>query len=169
MDVPKIKELISIKETAFLETGVDLDFYSIKERNIHLCMNYIFSPDVKYYDNRVSSLKLLKIFKDNLLDDNKKNNSVIISGYSTGKSHLALVLANYFSREKESAEIKAIYESLEKNCQEETVKEFKEFKEKSKKPQLVILLDGRKFFNLCSGFFKGVKQALTEKSQNQRV
>lgn len=160
----KIKDLISVNHNAALIRGVQLDWYGdprFEAENERLVTSYVFSSGAAARD----SLTATSIFErviNSLGGGGGHNVFTIVAQYGHGKSHLALVLANYFGRPAEDRLVANIIGQIEASTNQETASRFRSFKARSSKPQLVVRLSGHEFTNLRQGFMKALRRALDE-------
>ncbi len=98
-----------------------------------------------------------------------ENRFVAIANYGHGKSHLALVLANYFARPATSPEARTIFERIEHALNlPAKAQGYREYKEE-RGEFLVLRLRGDDPRPLREQFFRALKQALTEHEQTRGV
>ena len=157
----KIKDLVKINTEAVLDTGIQLDWYYDSTRNERLSKGYMFSYG-KFSGNKVSSIGILRRVQDCLLDSQKENIFTVIAGYGQGKTHFALVLANFFGRAFDDPLVEEIINSIEHSSSGAEAAHFRSFKKNIKKPSLVIKIAGHMFRDLRQGFLKALRNALDE-------
>lgn len=160
----KISDLIEVNERATLVKGVQLEWYqdpSLQEENTKLALGYMFSSG-RARQGALSAISLFERIKDSLTQTSKPSIFTIIAHYGHGKSHFALVLANYFGRSSKDPILQGLIEQIEKcsSENEDTASSFKTFKENSKKPQLVVCLSGHNFTDLRQGFLRALRRSL---------
>lgn len=157
----KIKDLVKINTEAVLDTGIQLDWYYDSTRNERLSKGYMFSYG-KFSGNKISSIGILRRVQDCLLDSQKENIFTVIAGYGQGKTHFALVLANFFGRAFDDPLVEEIINSIEHSSANAEAAHFRSFKKNIKKPSLVIKIAGHLFRDLRQGFLKALREALDE-------
>ena len=157
----KIKDLVKINTEAVLDTGIQLDWYYDSIRNERLSKGYMFSYG-KSSEKKVSSIGILRRVQDCLLDSQKENIFTVIAGYGQGKTHFALVLANFFGRAFDDPLVEEIINSIEHSSSGAEAEHFRSFKKNIKKPSLVIKIAGHMFRDLRQGFLKALRNALDE-------
>ena len=91
---------------------------------------------------------------------NVPNRFTFIANYGHGKSHFALMLANYFGRPSDSPEVAAILDKLDHALDDRAEFGFFEsLKSKDRKPFLVLTLRGDEPGDLRSKFFRALDEA----------
>ncbi len=173
--------MLTLGEIAQLDTkgqfrsDVQLSDYDNPSLNLALLQSYIFStstPDT--YGRRAQAIASLDLLKELIRGYSfdrfgTDNRFVAIANYGHGKSHLALVLANYFAKPYASQEVKTILERIDQALSNPAlVESFRDFK-KARSEFLVIRLRGDTPRPLREQFFPALKQALEEHAQTQDV
>ena len=156
-------------------SDVQLSDYDNPSLNLSLLQSYIFStstPDT--YGRRAQAIASLDLLKELIKAYSFErfgtdNRFVAIANYGHGKSHLALVLANYFARPHASQEVETIFERIKQTCNDPALAEhFQDFK-KERGEFLVIRLRGDTPRPLREQFFPALQQALGEHAQTRVV
>src|SRR5689334_19979255 len=106
----KIRDLVSIDEEAEFRNDVQLSDFEDREANLALLRSYIFTQTAP--GEQESTVSILRIATETLSNGRLENRIAVVANYGHGKSHLALVLANYFGRTNPSPELKIILEKL---------------------------------------------------------
>jgi len=168
-----IRELVVIDDKARFRSDVQLSLFEEPQENLALLESFIFStasPGSRIQAaKQVSSVdflsQLIEAYASNRLD----NRFVAIANYGHGKSHLALVLANYFSHATDSPEVKTVLGKLEHALNDAArAARFRSFKE-SRGEFLVIRLRGDTPSNLREQFLPSLEKALQEHPATQHV
>jgi hypothetical protein len=161
-----IGELVSLDEQAQFRNDVQLDAFDNPVKNMALLRSYLFTasaPNTEAGDARsVSSVDLLEQLVQAFLSDRLENRLVTIANYGHGKSHLALALANLFSKPFDSPEVQLILSKLA-NAVTNSAKaaRYRTFKE-SKGEFLVVRLRGDLTRNLHEQVIAGIERAIDE-------
>ena len=169
--VEKISSLISVNTQATLTRGVHLSCYGdadpdrIRE-NERLASGYIFSSGAASGNLR-SAVDIFERVRDALNTSGTHNVFSIIAQYGHGKSHFALVLANYFGRPPDDPVLIKIVAQIEACTNSNTAYLFSAFKKEAQKPQLVVRLSGQDVRNLRQGFMQALRRALDENAQSR--
>lgn len=162
----KIKDIVSINSQAVLSNAIQLAWYSDseqKEQNDRLVGGYVFGNGVnRKIGNRteISSLPVFERIRDSFGNPQASNIFTIIARYGHGKSHFALVLANYFGLPPTSPVITDIINHIETCSDTATASHFRHFKNQTNKAQLVVTLAGHTFQDLRQGFLQALRRAL---------
>jgi hypothetical protein len=162
--VEKISDLISMNSQAALIPGVQLEWYGnpLKEaENDRLVSSYIFSSGAAT-QNATSAITIFERIRQTLTQKDEHNVFTVIAHYGHGKSHFALVLANYFGRQPGDPVLEKLLDQLEACTDKNTAFHFRQFKKNAEKPQLVVRLSGHDFTNLRQGFLSALRRALNE-------
>src|SRR5436309_11953461 len=96
----KIRNLVSVNNQATLTRGVQLSWYGDPRQaneNERLASGYIFSHGAATGNLR-SAIDIFTRVRETLNTSGTHNVFTIVAQYGHGKSHFALVLANYFGR-----------------------------------------------------------------------
>ncbi len=160
-----IKDLVHIDEHGAFRSDVQLSDCDNPALNRELLRNYIFTvsaPSTSLAGRDVSAGEVLKTLKDAFTLGRVENRLVLTANFGHGKSHLALTLANFFSRPAESEEVRIIFERLGQALNNPAaLSGYRDFKQ-SKGEFLVIRLRGDGFDDLQEGFLRAMEQALSE-------
>jgi hypothetical protein len=160
----KISDLISMNSQAALIPGVQLEWYGnpLKEAdNERLVSSYIFSSGAAT-QNAASAITIFERIRQSLTQPDTHNVFTVIAHYGHGKSHFALVLANYFGRRAGDPVLEKSLNQLEACTDKSTAYHFRQFKKQDERPQLVVRLSGNDFTNLRQGFLSALRRALDE-------
>lgn len=169
----KIKDIVQLDTKGEFRSDVQLSDFDNPTLNLSLLQSYIFSVSIpNSFGERTQSIagvglldEIVKAFKY----DRFENRFVAIANYGHGKSHLALVLANYFSRPVDSPEVKTVFDriayAVEKPAKAEGYRDFKQ----ERKEFLVLQLRGDDPRPLREQFFRALKKALSEHEATRGV
>lgn len=167
MTTYRIGDLVKVDERASFRNDVQLDNFDDPTLNLGLINSYLFSTalpgggrslqerqDISPY---MVLEKLVQVFNSNL-----ENRFCLIANYGHGKSHLALALANYFSRPASSPEVSTLLQKITNALGDPaTAARYHDFK-KSKGEFLVLRLRGDLPHNLHDQLLSGLEKALNE-------
>jgi len=168
-----IKEIVKLDSQGTFISAVQLSDYDNPTDNLSLVKSYIFAssvPEVQRGESRaVGSVDLLRDLRLSYINSSV-NRFVIIANFGHGKSHLGLVLANFFSKPYKSEEVQEILgrigHTLQQNQPE--VENFHEFKREYDR-FLVIRVRGDTPRTLREQFFPALKSALQEHPDTQNA
>ena len=161
-----IGDLVGVDEQAEFRNDVQLDAYSNPQQNLALLRSYLFSTAApergRTAVKSISSVGLLEEIIEAFLRDRLENRLVAIANYGHGKSHLALALANYFSRPFQSEEVSLLLNKISNSVGDPAkAARFANFKEINGE-FLVIRLRGDTLHSLREQFLAGLERSLAE-------
>ncbi len=169
----KIKDIVKLDTRGEFRSDVQLSDYDKDSLNRSLLQSYIFSVSTpSSFGGRTQSIaalglldELLKAFRYDKFD----NRFAAIANYGHGKTHLALVLANYFARPTTSPEVAIILDRIEQALNNPPKAQgYREFKEE-RGEFLVLRLRGDEPRPLREQFFRALQLALGEHGQTHDV
>lgn len=149
----QLKDIIRFKKELYFNGAVQVDWFYNKEKQSEVAKSFVFhgpeyfgvsEDDLTYKTHRlVDTATFTNILTNKLYGESPLSNFFMtIAPYGTGKSHLAVTLASLFSGDK------AIQNGIVSNITKVDNKIGTEIKEYSLKPNLVLVLNGMKDFNL---------------------
>ena len=155
----KLKDLVFVEDSATLIPDVQISFF-YDEKNSKLVKSYVHGRHDVKSGNSATSLSIInEIITNDLSRKVSASRFLIISDYGCGKSHLGLMLSNFFSLKSEDNLMQIFLE----NVQRYSGNDFKEYIEnykKSNKPKLPILLSGESIEDLKTEIQKSLKRSL---------
>jgi len=169
-----IRELVKVDDKARFRSDVQLSLFDDPQENLALLESFIFSaasPGSRRLQatTQVSSTEFLNQLIEAYISDRVENRFVAIANYGHGKSHLALALANYFSRPTGSAEVETVLDKLDRALNEPARSaRYRDFKE-SRGEFLVIRLRGDTPSSLREQFLPALEKALQEHPATQNA
>lgn len=167
-----LKDVVKIDTQGKFISAVQLSDYDKPEDNLSLVKSYIFAesaPDT--YGGQLVSVGSIDLLRHLRLsfNNNSSNCFAVVANYGHGKSHLALVLANYFGKPARSPEVKKILERIDQAVNNPAkTEDYHEFKRQNDR-FLVIRLSGDTHKTLREQFFPAIQKALKEHKETQSV
>lgn len=163
-----INDLVKMDEQGEFRSDVQLSDYQSPELNRKLLEHYIFSTKAPttygVSQRRVASIEVLDTLRNIYISERAENRITIVANYGHGKSHLALVLANFFSHPADSPEAQTILKRIDHALHTPAkLRGYKDFK-KSKGEFLVVRLRGDEPIGLRQQFLTGLEAAMQEHS-----
>lgn len=163
----KFGDLISFKDNLFFEGAVQADWFYDKEKSKLVAESFVFhSKDYFGIDNE-KNVNLIdtvtfteEITSRVLSEDNGMNLTLAIAGYGTGKSHLAVTLAQLLSG---GEYMPSTYDVIKNNIKQFGVSAqntIHNLDELQTKPNLVLVLNGMRDFNLHAELLKVANKSL---------
>lgn len=158
----QISELVKVNEEAILANAVNFGMMDDEEKNLGLCRGFVFNYESK--NPKASTLGVLEAIQRSYRSRNEANIHLFVQDYGRGKSHFALVTANYFKQLIESQEIQGILEQVRKASINNPgiVEDLEAYKRRNQK-HLVICLSGEEM-DLRKSFLKAINKTLTEEN-----
>lgn len=167
MSTHKIANLVKVDERAAFRNDVQLDNFDNPQLNLGLINSYLFSSALPGGRSMAQSSviaptgvleNLVQAFANSRLD----NRFYLIATYGHGKSHLALALANYFSRAHDAPEVNILIKKLSNTLGSPAqAKRYDDFK-RSRGEFLVLRLRGDVPHSLHEQVLQGLEKALGE-------
>lgn len=106
-----LNELVHVRSEGKLVPAVHLDHYDDAALNDRLCAHYIFTHATGLPPGHISSVGIIERAQD-AFSGLEKNRFTVRGTYGTGKSHLALAVANFFGRELDSRAVQCLLDGL---------------------------------------------------------
>lgn len=162
-----IRSLVVIDDKARFRRDVQLSAFDSQKDNLELLSSYLFTvaaPGTNAVGSasQVSAVDLLDKLLEAYRIAREHNRFVVIANYGHGKSHLALALANYFSKAYDSPEFAIVKEKLEHSVNNAAkASTYVEFKQQ-RGEFLVIRLRGDTPSSLREQFIPSLERALAE-------
>lgn len=155
-----IRDLVTHDQQAEFRNDVQLSHYDDPKTNLGLMQSFIFSYNAPR--GMVSAVDLLEKLRNAFTIARQDNRLVCIANYGHGKSHLALVLANYFAKPYGSPELEKVLDKVSKAVDNPTkLERLREFRQE-KGEFLVIRLRGDENIGLREQFINQIQVALQE-------
>ncbi len=169
----RIQDLVSLDISGDFRSDVQLSDADDINLNKELLRSYIFTVDApKAYGAHQISLSardVLETLKTIFTVDREENRVVLTANYGHGKSHLALVLANFFGCPVGSVEVETILDRLGQALNNQSLLSgYRDFK-KTKGEFLVVRLQGDRIADLHEGFIIALEQALREHDATKNI
>lgn len=157
MTAALLGEFVQGLSEAEFRSDVQLSSFRRPE-NLDLVKSYIFTG--KAVEGKKSSAELLRLLAEAYMPGNVPNRFTFIANYGHGKSHFALMLANYFGKPLDSPEVDTILDKLEHTLVDRAEYGFfRGFKSNHRRPFLVLTLRGDEPGDLRSKFFRALEEA----------
>ncbi|GAP17319.1 hypothetical protein [Levilinea saccharolytica] len=164
-----IRDLVMHDQQAEFRSDVQLSHYDHPKTNLGLLQSFIFSYNAPR--GMVSAVDVLETLRGVFTVARQENRIVCIANYGHGKSHLALVLANYFAKPYGSPELEKVLEKVSKAVDNQTkVQRLREFRQEQGE-FLVVRLRGDENIGLREQFMNQIQVALQEHqaTKNERL
>ena len=152
-----LKELVEVNQKGNVTNAVNFDMMDDPETNQDLCDSFIFNYDPRKPE--LSTVGILDRLKESYHSRNQPNIHMMIQQYGKGKSHFAVVLANFFGKPADSPEVHGIVEQVDKATSGSSKvigEKIKSYKQRQEKPHLVLCLSGDKGGDIRKQFLQVV-------------
>jgi hypothetical protein len=155
----ELRDIVRINEKGLVADAVNLKMMDDPVKNLHLCEGFIFNYDTQ--KPKESTVGVLVKVQESFHGANHPNVHIVVQDYGKGKSHFALVMANFFKRPAGSAEVHGILHQIEMavGARSSISEDLKNYKERNK-PHLVIRLSGDQMTDLKVAFLKSLRLEL---------
>lgn len=155
-----IRDIVTHDRQAEFRNDVQLSHYDDPKTNLGLMQSFIFSHNAPR--GMSSAVDLLERLRSTFTIARQENRLVCIANYGHGKSHLALVIANYFAKPYGSPELEKVLEKVSKAVDNQTkVDHLRDFR-KEQGEFLVIRLRGDVNIGLREQFITQIQIAFKE-------
>lgn len=170
----KIKDIISLKKDVIFGGAVQTEWFYEEKAKV-IAENFVFhGPDffgVTDEDVEFKAHKLMdtctyaNMIANKLYSEDGNPIVLTIAGYGTGKSHLSVTLGSLFSANKTDG----LFNKIIGNIERLNSGIAKEIKEKHDKPNLVLVINGMKDFNLNYEILNTAKKSLRQKGYGEEI
>ncbi len=137
-----IRDIVEIDQQGFVADAVQLSMMADPDKNLPLCQGFVFNYDAN--KPKESTLGVLDAVRRSFHSANNPNIHLMIQEFGKGKSHLALVIANFFKNSANSPEVIGILERVKAATTSKTQAIYEDlvaYKTRSL-PHLVICISG---------------------------
>lgn len=149
----QLSDVVRFKKELYFDGAVQIDWFYNKEKQAAVAKSFVFhgpeyfgidEDDVDFKSHKLlDTASYTNILANKIYDENALSNFFLtIAPYGTGKSHLSVTLASLFSGDDDSRK------SILKNMQSIDSKIANSLQSYSYKPNLVLVLNGMRDFNL---------------------
>lgn len=161
----QIKDIIEFRKDRFFEGAVQVDWFYNPPKSAMVAQNFMFHGN-KYFgtDNedfsrkkQTDTVSLVEYFGEKLNDSSQNPLSLAIADYGTGKSHLAVTLAQLFSGE---AYMPETYNRIISNIGKIDADAARKIKQLYDGRNFVLVINGMRDFNLHSEMLRAAKKSL---------
>lgn len=171
----QIKDILSLKKDVVFGGAVQTDWYYNNEKSDIISENFIFhgpnffgvtEDDVEFKSHKLmDTCSYVEMISNRLYDDDGNPILLTIAGYGTGKSHLAVTLGKLFS----STQDDIVYKKILRNISSADINIANSIEAKTTKPNLVIVLNGMKDFNLNYEILSTAKRVLKSYGYGEEI
>lgn len=156
-----LSQLVEINEKGSIASSVNFGMMDNPEINLHLCEGFIFNYDQKKPE--LSTVGILDGLRRSYHSPNEPNIHLMIQDYGKGKSHFAVVIANYFKNSFNNPEVQGILHQVEiatLNKNKGIAEGLKLHKQNQQYNHLVICLSGDRGGDIRKQFLQTLVKSL---------
>jgi hypothetical protein len=154
-----LKQLVRINEEGLVADAVNFGMMEDATKNAGLCDGFVFNFDSGA--SKSSTVGVLDCVRRSFFSRSEPNVHLVVQDYGKGKSHFALVMANYFNKTHASPEVKGILRQIEValGSRQGILEDLRGHKERTK-PYLVIAISGERQVDLKQMMLKQIRHTL---------
>jgi hypothetical protein len=155
----QLHQIVKINELGMVANAVNFGMMADHDRNLRLCQGFVFNYN--HNNSKSSTLGVLDAIQKSYHSQNQPNIHLFVQDYGKGKSHFALVAANYFKQLLDSPEITGILDQIKNTAgnNQGIVEDLTAYKRRNPK-HLVICISGDNGIDLRQTFLKSLRQTL---------
>jgi hypothetical protein len=155
----QLHQIVRINESGIVANAVNFGMMADADKNLKLCQGFIFNYNQGY--PKSSTLGVLDAIQKSYQSVNQANIHLFVQDYGKGKSHFALVAANYFKQLLDSPEVEGILDQIKiaSEHNQGIVEDLKTYKRRNPK-HLVICISGDDGLDLKQIFLRSLGQTL---------
>lgn len=160
----RIGDIINFRKDLYFEGAVQADWFYAPEKSAKVAENFVFHGkdyfgiDANKKGKTIDTVSLVRILTDKLNDDAANPLSLAIADYGTGKSHLAVTLAQLLSGAKYMPETHAI---IIKNIQLVDADAAESINDICTDRNFVLVINGMRDFNLHYEILRAAQKSLS--------
>ncbi|MDF5724385.1 MAG: hypothetical protein PUP91_28780, partial [Rhizonema sp. PD37] len=158
-----LNQLVEINEKGIVANSVNFGMLDNQGMNLNLCEGFIFNYDLKKPE--LSTVGILDALRRSYHSRNEASIHLIIQDYGKGKSHFAVVIANFFKKSFNDREVQGILHQVEMATSgkgEAIAEGLKLYKQNQRHKHLVICLSGDTADNIKKQFLQVLVKSLDE-------
>ncbi|MBD2567735.1 hypothetical protein [Anabaena lutea] len=148
----QLNQIVTINESGMVANAVNFGMIADAEKNLLLCQGFVFNH---------STLDVLDKIQKSYQSPNSSNIHLFVQDYGKGKSHFAVVAANYFKQLLDGSEIQGILNQIKIAAENNQgiLEDLTAYKRRNPK-HLVICISGDEGIDLRQIFLKSLRQTL---------
>ena len=162
-----LNQLIRINEAGIVADSVNFGLMEESETNQKLCEGFVFNYDKDKLEE--STIGILETLRSSYDSRNQANVHLLIQQYGKGKSHFAVVIANYFSKPADSPEVQGILHQVENATGRNSaiVQRLQSYKKYGR--HLVVCLSGDRAGDIRKQFLQSLLKTLKDEGITDAV
>ncbi|CAD5946133.1 hypothetical protein [Planktothrix agardhii] len=156
----QLHQIVRINESGIVANAVNFGMMADADKNLKLCQGFVFNYN--HGHPKSSTLGILDAIQKSYQSVNQANIHLVVQDYGQGKSHLALVAANYFKQLLESPEVKGILNQIKiaSEHNQGIVEDLTTYKRRNPKHLVICINGGSSESDLRKIFLRALSQTL---------
>lgn len=158
-------DILTFRKDLYFDGAVQIDWFYQKEKSSKVAENFVFHSSEYFGSNDegtgrslTDTVSFVQKLAERLYDEQQVNPfTLAIAGYGTGKSHLGVTMAQLLSGSKYMPET---YQKIIRNLEYIDKSKSIEITKLTKQPNLVLVINGMKDFNLHYEVLNAAKRSL---------
>lgn len=94
----EVKDLVRVNQDGIIANAVNFEMLADPTKNSELCKGFIFSFDRSQETRKKTTIGVVEAVIEGFKSPNKPKIHLMVQDYGRGKSHFALVMANFFAK-----------------------------------------------------------------------
>jgi len=155
-----LNQLVEINQQGLVARAVSFGLMDDIEKNLKLCQGFVFNHDTDVNRAKSTTVGILDAIRYSFHSSTQPNVHLIVQDYGKGKSHFALVVANFFKLSHERPEVQGILQQLKYATSENnaTLEALTAYKQRGK--HLVLCLSAEDIVDMRKHFFQVLNKEL---------
>ncbi|MCF3623373.1 hypothetical protein L2E65_00975 [Planktothrix agardhii 1801] len=156
----QLHQIVRINESGIVANAVNFGMMADADKNLKLCQGFIFNYN--HGHPKSSTLGVLDAIQKSYQSVNQANIHLFVQDYGKGKSHFALVAANYFKQLLDSPEVEGILDQIKiaSEHNQGIVQDLKTYKRRNPKHLVICINGGSSELDLRKIFLRALSQTL---------
>lgn len=161
----RLGDVLTFRDDLFFEGAVQIDWFYQQEKAAKVSQNFVFHGSEYFGVNEeqagrklTDTATFMKLIAQKLENDQRGNPfTLAVAGYGTGKSHLAVTMAQLLSGKSYMPDT---YQKILKNIARVDSEAAKSISQLSDRPNFVLVLNGMRDFNLHYELLRSAQRSL---------
>ncbi|WP_313657661.1 hypothetical protein, partial [Planktothrix agardhii] len=156
----QLHQIVRINESGIVANAVNFGMMADADKNLQLCRGFVFNYNQGH--PKSSTLGVLDAIQKSYQSVNQANIHLFVQDYGKGKSHFALVAANYFKQLLDSPEVEGILDQIKiaSEHNQGIVQDLKTYKRRNPKHLVICINGGSSELDLRKIFLRALRQTL---------
>ncbi|MDS1348348.1 hypothetical protein [Planktothrix agardhii] len=156
----QLHQIVRINESGIVANAVNFGMMADADKNLQLCRGFVFNYNQGH--PKSSTLGVLDAIQKSYQSVNQANIHLFVQDYGKGKSHFALVAANYFKQLLDSPEVEGILDQIKiaSEHNQGIVQDLKTYKRRNPKHLVICINGGSSELDLRKIFLRALSQTL---------